>query len=186
MVTLIEDLSVNGTFINEAMIGPNYQRELKDYDEIAIADTKLFVFRRPVTRPAGNAFLQHYTILERIGRGHFAEVFLCVEKSTGQRYAVKVFAKVPVFPRSQNEGLQQEVAILLGVSHPNIIGLKDTFDEENAVYMVLELAPENELFNLVITKQKLTEPETRKIFLQLFQCVKYLVSGIMPHCFGVQ
>src|ERR1700735_5439720 len=64
----------------------------------------------------------------------------------------------------------------MGVSHPNMLCLKDTFDEPNAVYLVLELAAEGELFNWIVIKQKLTEEETRKVFIQLFQGVKYLVS----------
>ena len=64
----------------------------------------------------------------------------------------------------------------MGVSHPNMLCLKDTFNESDGVYLVLELAPEGELFNWIVMKQKLTEVETRKIFIQLFQGVKYLVS----------
>ena len=48
--------------------------------------------------------------------------------------------------------------------------------EDNGVYLVLELAPEGELFNWIVMKQKLTEDEARKVFVQLFQAVKYLVS----------
>ena len=61
------------------------------------------------------------------------------------------------------------------VSHPIILCLKDTFDEADGVYLVLELAPEGELFNCIIMKQNLTEEETRKVFVQLFQGIKYLV-----------
>jgi Protein kinase domain len=65
----------------------------------------------------------------------------------------------------------------MGVSHPNLLCLKDTFDEDDGVYLVLELAPEGELFNWIVMKQKLTEVESRKVFVQLFQAVKYLVSS---------
>lgn len=78
------------------------------------------------------------------------------------------------------EGLQQEIAVLMGVSHPNMLCLKDTFDEKDGVYLVLELAPEGELFNFIVQRQKLTETETRRIFVQLFQGVKYLVSLELP------
>jgi len=54
--------------------------------------------------------------------------------------------------------------------------LKDTFDEDDGIFLVLELAPEGELFNWIVMKQKLSETETRKVFVQLFQAVKYLVS----------
>ena len=78
--------------------------------------------------------------------------------------------------KSRTDGLQQEIGVLKSVSHPNVLCLKDTFDEEDGVYLVLELAPEGELFNCIVMKQKLSEEETRNLFVQLFQGVKYLVS----------
>lgn len=174
-IAIIEDLSSNGTFVNEAIVGRNQRRELQEQDEIAVMDRARFIFRYPRSR-SSSAFLQQYTLLDRLGKGHFAEVYLCVEKSTGQRYAVKIFTKNPgMDEKSKTDGLQQEIAVLMGVSHPNVLCLKDTFNEKNAVYLVLELAPEGELFNYIVMKQKLTEAETRKLFIQLFQGIKYLV-----------
>lgn len=97
------------------------------------------------------------------------------------RYAVKHFTKRPANlsqsqERSRTEGLQQEIAVLMGVSHPSLLCLKDTFDEEDGVYLVLELAAEGELFNLVVRRGKLSEADGRKLFTQLFQGIKYLVS----------
>ena len=164
--------------MNEQVVGRNRRRELQDQDEITVLDKARFVFRYPKNRET-SAFLQQYTLLEKLGKGHFAEVFLCIEKSTGTRFAVKIFTKQPgQEERSKTEGLQQEIAVLMGVSHPNMLCLKDTFDEGNAVYLVLELASEGELFNWIVMKQKLTEEETRKVFIQLFQGVKYLVSTL--------
>ncbi|KAM7222138.1 putative DNA damage response protein kinase [Rhypophila decipiens] len=180
-IAVLEDLSSNGTFVNEAIVGRNQRRELQEHDEIAVLDKARFVFRYPKSRKT-SAFLQQYTPLEKLGKGHFAEVYLCVEKSTGQRYAVKMFTKTPgVEEKSKNEGLQQEIAVLMGVSHPNVLCLKDTFNEPNAVYLVLELAPGGELFNFIVKKTKLTEGECRKLFLQLFQGVKYLHDRNIVH-----
>jgi len=177
-IAVLEDLSANGTFVNEAIIGRNQRRELQEGDEIAVLDKARFVFRYPKSRHT-SAFLQQYQVIDKLGKGHFAEVKLCVEKSTGQRFAVKIFSKTPgVEERSKNEGLQQEIAVLMSVSHPNVLCLKDTFNEPNAVYLVLELAPEGELFNYIVRHQKLSESECRKLFLQLFQGVKYLVGRL--------
>ncbi|KAG7050610.1 CAMK/RAD53 protein kinase [Colletotrichum scovillei] len=180
-VAILEDLSSNGTFVNEAIVGRNKRRELQEQDEIAVIDKARFIFRYPKSRQS-SAFLSQYTLLEKLGKGHFAEVFLCVEKSTGQRYAVKIFTKTPgMEERSKQEGLQQEIAVLMGVSHPNVLCLKDTFNERNAVYLVLELAPEGELFNFIVMRQKVSEDETRKLFKQLFQGIKYLHDRNIVH-----
>lgn len=133
-----------------------------------------------------NRFRQQYTIQEQLGKGHFASVYLCVEKSTGVRYAVKKFEKrTGPGEKTKVEGLQQEIAVLMGVSHPTLLCLKDTFDEDDGVYLVLELAAEGELFNWIVMKQKLTEAEARKVFIQLFQGVKYLVSIVLHHVLAV-
>ncbi|CAJ2501087.1 Uu.00g039400.m01.CDS01 [Anthostomella pinea] len=180
-VAVLEDLSSNGTFVNEAIVGRNQRRELQEQDEIAVMDKARFIFRYPRSR-VSSAFLQQYTLLERLGKGHFAEVFLCVEKSSGTRFAVKIFTKHPgLEERSKTEGLQQEIAVLMGVNHPNVLCLKDTFNEKDAVYLVLELAPEGELFNFIVAKSKLSEEEARKLFTQLFQGIKYLHDRNIVH-----
>lgn len=175
-LAVLEDLSGNGTYVNDAFVGRNKRRELHDGDEISILSSARFIFRYPRRRDT-NAFRQQYSIQGQLGKGHFATVYLATEKSSGVRYAVKKFEKRSgPGERSKVDGLQQEIAVLMGVSHPNMLCLKDTFDEADGVYLVLELAPEGELFNWIVMKQKLSENETRKIFVQLFQGVKYLVS----------
>ena len=180
-IAVLEDLSSNGTFVNEAIVGRNKRRELEDGDEITILDAARFLFRYPKTRDA-TQFRSQYRILQQLGKGHFATVYLCVERGTGFKFAVKKFERrMGESQRSQTEGLQQEIAVLMSVSHPNVLCLKDTFDESDGVYLVLELAAEGELFNWIVTKQKLTEAETRRVFIQLFQGVKYLHERNIVH-----
>lgn len=174
-MAILEDLSSNGTFVNEAIVGRNNHRELEDGDEVTIIDEARFVFRYPRTRDA-SGFTQQYRILQQLGKGHFATVYLCIERATGIKYAVKLFERRQGdSQRSLTDTLQQEIALLMGVHHPNVLCLKDTFDEPHGAYLVLELAPEGELFNYIVTKQKLRESEARKVFVQLFEGLKYLV-----------
>lgn len=173
-VAILEDLSSNGTFVNEAIVGRNKRRELEHADQISVLDQARFMYFYPNNRDR-NAFRQQYRILHQLGKGHFATVFLCIERSTGMQFAVKRFEKRPGDDRSRTEGLQQEIGVLKSVSHPNMLCLKDCFDEDDGVYIVLELAPEGELFNYIVMRQKLTEEQSRKVFIQLFQGIKYLV-----------
>lgn len=181
VIAVLEDLSINGTFVQEQLVGRNKRRELEDGDEIAILDEARFVFRYPRSRDS-SAFNSRYRVLQQLGKGHFATVYLCVERSTGFKFAVKKFERrMGDSQRSQTEGLQQEIAVLMSVSHPNVLCLKETFDEPDGVFLVLELAAEGELFNWIVTKQKLTEAETRKVFIQLFQGTKYLHERNIVH-----
>lgn len=175
-VAVLEDLSSNGTFVNDAIVGRNKHRELEDGDEVSILNETRFVFRYPRTRET-HGFRQQYRILQQLGKGHFATVYLCVEKSTGDKYAVKVFERrLGDSQKSQtDDALQQEIALLKGVNHPNLLCLKDTFDDHDGAYLILELAPEGELFNMIVEKSKLSEDDARHVFRQLFDGLKYLV-----------
>jgi serine/threonine-protein kinase CHEK2 len=176
-VGVVKDMSSNGTFVNEAIIGRNQRRDLVDFDEISLTKDIRFIFRYPKSRTVSR-FQQDYTVLNMIGKGHFAEVSLCVERSTGLQYAVKIFRLAG--GRSTKEGLSQEISILMAVNHPNIVCLKDVYYEDKSLNMILEFAKEGELFNLIVKRQKLSEAETRKIFKQLFDGIKYLVGRIPP------
>jgi serine/threonine-protein kinase CHEK2 len=178
---ILEDLSTNGTYINDQVLGRNKRRELEDGDEITLLEDARFIFKYP-RHHSSSGFGQQYRILQQLGKGHFATVYLCVERTTGMKFAVKKFEKrMGESQRSQTEGLQQEIAVLKSVSHPNVLCLKDTYNEDDGVYLILELAAEGELFNWIVTKQKLTEEETRKVFIQLFQGTKYLHERNIVH-----
>ncbi|CAG8908773.1 unnamed protein product [Penicillium egyptiacum] len=182
MVAVLEDLSSNGTFVNDAIVGRNKHRELEDGDEVSILNEARFVFRYPRTRET-NGFRQQYRILNQLGKGHFATVYLCAERSTGDKYAVKVFERrLGDSQKSQNDNaLQQEIALLMGVHHPNLLCLKESFDESDGAYLVLELAPEGELFNWIVNNKNMTEDETRGVFRQLFDGLKYLHERGIVH-----
>lgn len=148
---------------------------MKTGDEIAVAPGIVFVFRYPHHATA-NSFRDSYTLGQRLGSGHFATVHIATEKSTGINYAVKIFKKPRQDDKSRLSGLQQEIAVLMSVSHPNVLCLKETYEETDGVYLVLELASGGELFEYIIEEGKISEENTRKIFIQLFNGLKYLVS----------
>ena len=155
-------------------MGRNHRRTLRQGDEITVAAATIFVFRYPHHATAGR-FEESYIIGQRLGSGHFATVHIATEKRSGSNFAVKIFKKLRVDDKSRLSGLHQEIAVLMSVSHPNVLCLKETFDEEDGVYLVLELASEGELFEYIIQKGKLSEDDSRKVFIQLLNGLKYLV-----------
>jgi hypothetical protein len=121
-------------------------------------------------------FQRRYELGEKLGKGHTAEVYVCESKITGVRYAVKIFQtrQVSSFWR---DSVRSEITAMRTTQHPNVIRLVDVVvqDAMDEMLMVMELAPEGELFHFIVLKQKLTEEESRKLFSQLFSALAYLV-----------
>ena len=46
--------------------------------------------------------------------------------------------------------LQNEIKMMMLVDHPNIAKLYEVYDERNYIYMVLELCPNGDLYDMII------------------------------------
>jgi hypothetical protein len=62
-----------------------------------------------------------YIILNEIGRGAFAEVRLCKNRTTNQLFAVKIMSRKAFDPK--------EVAIMKKLRHPNVLQLHEVLDD---------------------------------------------------------
>ncbi|KAJ4862854.1 protein kinase domain-containing protein [Trichoderma breve] len=125
-------------------------------------------------------FHKRYDLLQQLGKGHYAEVYLCANRVTGVRYAVKVriFASKASEKQRSNE-LFREARMLRFLQkdpHPNILRFVDLFAEHSfeRTYLIMELVPHGELFNYIVANTRLSEDESRKVFLQLFSALEFL------------
>ncbi|CAI6340736.1 unnamed protein product [Periconia digitata] len=129
-------------------------------------------------------FLRRYLVMERLGKGHAAEVLLCKSKVTGVYYAAKCFTfTTRSSGRTFVHGIRKEIDSLNELRHENIIRLVDIVvqDAMDKIYLVIELAREGDLINWIVMKQKLTEAETRKLFLQLFSALDFMHESGWVH-----
>ncbi|KAK9695576.1 serine/threonine protein kinase [Basidiobolus ranarum] len=190
----IEDLSTNGTYVNGKKIGRNQRRQIHPGDSIQLAryNSKLhekfndnfYIFKQVTheTNELGLTINKKYLIGNTLGRGNFAEVKLATDRTTGKRYAVKIINKRRFLNKPKlTESLQREIAILMAIKHPCIISTHGVYDEEDFLYIVLELVDGGELFDLIVKKRRFTEPEARVVFYQLFQAIKYLHDRGITH-----
>lgn len=171
----LRDLSSNGTFINQTMVGCNKVVELKDEDEITISDDARFCFHQPGT--VRREFSEQYILLHTFGEEDISRVSVCQEKSTGERFAVKrhSFLSDPKSDQVTMESIAAELN-LMGLCHKNIIFMKEAFSSGSSCSHITQIAEKGDLFDLIVWKSKISEDETRHIFKQLFEAVKYLVS----------
>ncbi|CAM8989194.1 unnamed protein product [Rhodiola kirilowii] len=117
----------------------------------------------------------HFTIGKKLGQGQFGTTYLVTEKSTSKSYACKSIAKRKLFCREDYEDVWREIQILHHLSeHPNVVLIKDTFEDSVFVHLVMELCEGGELFDRIIKKGQYSEKEAAKL-------IKVIV-GVVEAC----
>jgi len=131
------------------------------------------------TNDIPHIFKECYDIFEELGRGGFSVVNRCVNKVSGEAFAVKIIAK----NQSVDEIslLNREIEIMTNLKHDHIIQLFDVFDEYDNIYLILELVTGGELFDQIIDKGSYSEQDAANIIKQLLEAVSFMHSHGIAH-----
>ncbi|CAI5946666.1 unnamed protein product [Closterium sp. NIES-65] len=90
---------------------------------------------------------------KKLGSGQFGTTYVCVERATGQAYACKCIPKSKLLTEGDVEDVRREVAILYHVQNqPNIVNIKDAYEDKDHVYIVMELCTGGELYDTIIKR----------------------------------
>nr|XP_008123018.1 PREDICTED: ribosomal protein S6 kinase alpha-2 isoform X2 [Anolis carolinensis] len=120
-------------------------------------------------------FTDGYEIKEDIGIGSYSVCKRCVHKATETEFAVKVIDKSKRDP-------SEEIEILLRYGqHPNIITLKDVYDDGKYVYLVMELMRGGELLDRILRQKCFSEREASDVLCTITKTVDYLHSQGVVH-----
>lgn len=120
-----------------------------------------------------------------LGRGSTGRVRLAKNVHTGKLAAVKIVPKLNFKklenPKYKNNdatklpyGIEREIIIMKLISHPNIMGLYDVWENKNDLYLILEYIEGGELFDYLIKRGKLLEFEAINYFKQIIHGIGYL------------
>ena len=90
-----------------------------------------------------------------LGEGSFSEVYRVRRKSDNFIYAMKK-VKMGKLSAKEKENALNEVRILASVNHPNVIGYKEAFfqDQTNTLCVVMENADGGDLLMLIDNHKK--------------------------------
>jgi len=117
-----------------------------------------------------------YDILEEIGRGSSSIVCKCKQKGTEKFYAVKTLKK-----KEEEKVIQREVGILLRLDHTNVIKMKDIFETDEKLHLVLELVTGGELFDRIVERGCYCERDAANAVRQILDAVAYLHDNDIVH-----
>ncbi|PRQ44654.1 putative protein kinase CAMK-CDPK family [Rosa chinensis] len=108
--------------------------------------------------PTGTEIERTYELGRELGRGGFEITYLCTDKVTSAKFACKSISKQKLRKAVDIEDVRTEVEIMKHLpKHPNIVSLKDTYEDDNAVHLVMELCEGGDLFDRIVSRGHYTE-----------------------------
>lgn len=126
-------------------------------------------------KDAKNITLESFTTVSVLGKGSYAKVLLVKKKDTGQLYALKILKKKAVLEKNQERHVQAEREILSRMNNcPFFVRFFYSFQNEKKLFFVLEYCPGGELFNLIQTRGKIGEAQTRFYACQMVLAIEAL------------
>ena len=99
--------------------------------------------------------IQDFIIQKTLGRGSFGSVYLVLRKKDQKIYALKTVIFENLNKRDQENSLN-EVRILASINHPNVIGYKEAFWDEqgSSLNIVMEYADDGDLESKIVQMRK--------------------------------
>ncbi|KAH9599396.1 Protein kinase domain [Trypanosoma melophagium] len=127
-------------------------------------------------------FDQHYELLEEIGKGGYGTVWKCCRRHDALKrpYGVKIINK----PQAGARGLKEvmgEVETMSLLSHPNIVRLEETFQDDEHLWIVMEYMPGGELQRALRRDGYFSESQARRITTQLLLALEFIHQKGIVH-----
>jgi serine/threonine protein kinase len=104
-----------------------------------------------------------------------SNIWECVHKTTGLRYAAKIVNKRNLSPKDEDL-VYQEVSMLTQIRDgpTSVSRLVEFFDEDTRFYIILDFAEGGDLLTTLVQKQKLNEMEAKLLAKSLLDGLVYL------------
>jgi serine/threonine protein kinase len=124
--------------------------------------------------------IKDYEILSPLGQGAYSKVYHVRHRTNGNEYALKVVEQKKLNHSKLNRRLKNEVALQLSLNHPCIVKLYNTFEDDDLIYLVLELCSGGELYTQIKQEGRLVEEDAKSLCSQIVEALGYLhAKGII-------
>ncbi|XP_024968986.1 CDPK-related kinase 4-like [Cynara cardunculus var. scolymus] len=130
-------------------------------------------------------FRSRYELGKEVGRGHFGHT--CVAKCKkgalkNQSVAVKIISKSKMTTAISIEDVRREVMLLKGLcGHQHMVHFYDAFEDDQNVYIVMELCEGGELLDRILSKGgRYTETDAKSIVMQILSVASFIhLQGVV-------
>nr|XP_051685678.1 serine/threonine-protein kinase 32B isoform X2 [Oryctolagus cuniculus] len=130
--------------------------------------------RPPVFDENEEVNFDHFQILRAIGKGSFGKVCIVQKRDTKKMYAMKYMNKQQCIERDEVRNVFRELQILQGLEHPFLVNLWYSFQDEEDMFMVVDLLLGGDLRYHLQQSVHFTEAAVKLYICELALALEYL------------
>ncbi|XP_028614080.1 serine/threonine-protein kinase 32B isoform X2 [Grammomys surdaster] len=116
----------------------------------------------------------HFQILRAIGKGSFGKVCIVQKRDTKKMYAMKYMNKQKCVERDEVRNVFRELQIMQGLEHPFLVNLWYSFQDEEDMFMVVDLLLGGDLRYHLQQNVHFTEGTVKLYICELALALEYL------------
>ncbi|XP_045737462.1 serine/threonine-protein kinase 32B isoform X2 [Mirounga angustirostris] len=123
----------------------------------------------------------HFQILRAIGKGSFGKVCIVQKRDTKKMYAMKYMNKQKCIERDEVRNVFRELQIMQGLEHPFLVNLWYSFQDEEDMFMVVDLLLGGDLRYHLQQNVHFTEGAVKLYICELALALEYLQKFHIIH-----
>ena len=115
-----------------------------------------------------------------LGKGAYGEVWKVTHENSKKVYCIKMMNKRDIYEQNLINQINKEISIMYNLNHPYSIKLYNHFEDNDKIYLIMELATNGNLYNFIQSKKHQKNKNIdiiKKIIIQTIEIIKYLHSS---------
>ena len=122
-----------------------------------------------------------FKFLSIIGRGGFGKVWKVYSKKYKTIYAMKEMSKTKIIDKRSEKSVKAERDLLEMMHHPFIINMHFSFQDNDHLYIAMDLLTGGDLRYQICKKKKFSEQETKFFIACIILSIEYIHTNNIIH-----
>ena len=146
----------------------------RNMDDMAIIEER-------IVNPIGGVVVKKYAKGKFLGKGGFAKCYEFTSLEKNRVLAAKIIPKASLKKTRHRQKLLSEIRIHRSLNHPNIVKFEHVFEDNENVYILLEMCTNQTLNDLCKRRKRLLEFEAQYYIYQMVEALRYLHRNRVIH-----
>ena len=139
------------------------------------------IIEEKIVKTNGETNIRKYAKGKFLGKGGFAKCYEFTNLTNDKTMAAKIIPKASLKKNRHRQKLLSEIKIHRSLNHTNVVQFEHVFEDQDNVYILLELCVNQTLNDLCKRRKRLTLFEAQFYIFQIVNALKYLQKHKVIH-----